>query len=96
MPSDDVNNRLRIAQSWQGRGMVLAMALVTVAIGFCVFDAHHHDQGCSPDLCLSLLSATLGSALLVGPLLEGWAADSPTVPVLSAWTTVLAPPPRSL
>jgi hypothetical protein len=88
-----VNNRIRIAESWRGCGVVLAMMLVTVALGFCVFDGDDHGQGCSLDLCLNTAP---GSALLVGPLLEGWAADSSTVPVLSAWTTVLAPPPRSL
>jgi len=92
-----VKKRIRIAEIWLGRSVLLALVLVTAALGFCLFDgANHHGHGCSSDLCLSLLSTAFGSALLVGPLLEGWAADTPTVPVRNAWVTVLAPPPRSL
>jgi hypothetical protein len=84
-------------RGWWGRSLVLVMVLVAVALGFCVFDGADHDgQGTSPDLCLGLLSVSFGASLLVGPLLEGWATDTPMVPFRTAWTTVLAPPPRSL
>jgi hypothetical protein len=93
----DVNNRVGIAESWFGRSLLLALVLVTAALGFCLLDDANHDgHGCSSNLCLSLLSTAFASGLLAGPLLEGWATDSPTVPVRSAWVTVLAPPPRSL
>ena len=90
-------NRPIVASSW-GRGMVLALVLVVGALGFCCgFDGdNHHGQGSSPDLCLTVLSVSFASALLAGPLLEGWAADSPIAPVRSAWATVPVPPPRSL
>jgi hypothetical protein len=85
------------SRSWRGRSLVLVMLLVTAALGFCVFDGHDHDgQGPALDLCVVVLNVSFASALICGLLLEGWAADRPTVPVRSAWTTVLAPPPRSL
>ena len=80
-----------------GGSFVLVMVVVAVALGFCVFDCHDHaGQGPAVDLCVVVLNVSFASALLAGPLLEGWAADSPMVPVRSAWATVLAPPPRSL
>lgn len=83
--------------SWRGRSLVLVMVLVTAALGFCVFDGDDHDgQGPALDLCVAVLNVSFASALLAGLLLEGRAADTPTVRVRSAWTTVLAPPPRSL
>jgi hypothetical protein len=84
-------------RGWWGRSLVLVMVLVAAGLGCCVFDGDDHGgQGPSLDLCIVVLNVSFASALLAGLLLEGWAADSPTVPVLSAWTTVLPPPPRSL
>ena len=86
-----------ISRGWWGREFVLVMVLVAAALGFCVFDGDgHHGQGPSLDLCGVVLNVSFASAHLAGPLLEGWAADSPTVHLRSAWATVLAPPPRSL
>lgn len=85
------------SRSWRGRSLVLVMVLVTAALGFCLFDGHDHDgRGPALDLCVVVLNMSFASALICGPLLEGWAADRPTVPVRSAWATVVAPPPRSL
>ncbi len=85
------------SRSWWGRSVVLAMVLVTAAVGFCVFDGDDHDgQGPALDLCVAVLNVSFASALLAGPLSEGQAADTPTVFARSAWITVLAPPPRSL
>jgi hypothetical protein len=86
-----------MSKGWWGRSLVLMMVLVAVAAGFCVFDGHDHDgQAPALDLCVVVLDVSFASALIAGLLFEGWAADSPPVPVRSAWTTVLAPPPRSL
>ena len=81
---------------WWGPGLVLVMVLVASAVGLCVFDGHDHDgHGPALDLCVIVLDVSFASALLAGPLLEGWTVDGTAVPVRSAWTTVLAPPPRS-
>jgi hypothetical protein len=82
---------------WWGPGLVLVLSLVAVGMGHCVFDGHDHDShGPALDLCIIVLNVTFASALLAGPLLEGWAVDPSPVSVPSVWTTVLAPPPRSL
>jgi hypothetical protein len=86
-----------LSRGWWGPSLVLVMVLVTAAVGLCVFDGHdHHGQGPSLDLCVIALNVSFASTLLVGPLLGGWAAGSLMFPVRGAWTTVLAPPPRSL
>ena len=86
------------SRGWWGQSGVLVMVLATGALGFCCLFAGdtHHGQGSSLDLCLTLLSLSSVPPLLAGLLLQGWAADSPAIRVDSAWTTVLAPPPRSL
>jgi len=86
-----------MSRAWWGRSLVLVMVLVAAGLGCCVFDGDHHGgQGPALDLCVVVLNVSFASALVAGLLLEGWAADRPTVPVRSAWVTVLAPPPRSL
>jgi len=86
-----------IRRDWWAPSLVLVMVLVAAAVGLCVFDGHdHHGQGPSLDLCVMALNVSFASMLLAGPLLGGWAAGALMAPVRSAWTTVLAPPPRSL
>lgn len=83
--------------AWWGPGLVLVMVLVAAAVGLCVFDGHDHEgHGPSLDLCIVVLDVSFASALLAGLLLEGWAVDSAGIFVRSAWTSGLAPPPRSL
>ena len=85
-------------RGWWGQSVVLVMVLATGALGFCcLFDGDNYDgQGSSLDLCLTLLSLSSAPPLLAGLLLQGRAADTATLPVRSAWITVLTPPPRSL
>ena len=86
------------SRGWWGQSVVVVMVLATGALGFCcLFDGdNYHGQGSSLDLCLTLLSLSSAPPVLSGLLLQGWATDSPTIRVHSAWTMVLAPPPRSL
>ena len=82
-----------------GLTLVLALSLLLVAVGFCVFDHHaaadaNHGHGVVIDLCL----AVLGVAIVVGSFLVltvlGWATPFPALILVPASPHVLDPPPK--
>jgi hypothetical protein len=87
-----------VARSRLGRCLVLALVLAAGTFGVCcLIEGDAHDEpGPSPDVCLTVLMMASAPTLIVGLFLQGWATAPPTVPVRSAWITVLTPPPRSL
>lgn len=83
---------------WPERLAAITMALMTVAVGFCLVDGDHVGQGhhmASLDLCTGLLSASSGMGLLG---LAEVARLSPA-PRRGRYTTsphLLDPPPKTL
>ena len=81
------------------RAAVFAMALLILAVGFCLFDGDEHDafgEHASLDLCLGLITISLPAALVAPlPLAGLTTAYRPTV-VPTFLPHVPAPPPKRL
>jgi hypothetical protein len=73
--------------------------LITLAAGFCVFDADHDgnpDHAIPLDLCLGMLVASVTVTLLAQLPLTGWAEPYRLLPVPVPLLHIPAPPPKSL
>ena len=86
---------------WVWRGAALALAALTLGVGFCLFDgvqsATHHHKGMSPDLsqdlCCGLLASSLALTLLALGAISPVAVESaPAVYVVSL--RGIDPPPK--
>ena len=81
------------------RAAVFAMALLVLAVGFCLFDGDGHDawgDHASVDLCLGLVAISL-PAVLAAPLsLAGFAPAYQPALVRTFSPHVPAPPPKRL
>ena len=84
-----------LRQVWWVWSLVIAAALLTLAIGFCLFDDHGtagHVE--APDLCLGMLAVSL-AVLSVAPLLAiGWAGSPPFIAAYAVARHTPDPPPR--
>ena len=79
------------------RGAVIAVALLALATGFCLFDQDEDGTAghvTPPDLCLGMLAASLAIMPLVGLLAAGWAASLPFQAAYAAAICVPDPPPK--
>lgn len=68
--------------TWPGSALVAAMVLLTLGIGFCLFDGDDHsaaDDGVSFDLCIGLAVVSVSVVLLVFVLAHTLAIDPPYV-----------------
>ncbi len=74
-------------------GAVVALAVLTLAVGFCLVDSHDH--GMAPDLCFALLMATLAIPVIAVLPRLGWTAGYRLAPVPVACLHTPAPPPKS-
>ena len=85
-----------IVGTWPGRLAIIAVALLTLAIGFCFFDGSEHGllrHAHSPDPCTSLALVSAAIALL--GLTAKWEMSmSPARPVYATSPRRLTPPPR--
>jgi hypothetical protein len=96
--------RHRLGQRrWVWRAAALAVAALTLGIGFCLFDgaqgATHHHRGMSPDLsqdlCCGLLASSLALTLLALGAISPVAVESaPAIYVVSL--RGVDPPPKLL
>lgn len=77
--------------------MVIAIVLLTVAAGFCLFDQDDHGAAGHqvPDLCLGMLAASVTVLPFVGLLAVGWTVNPPAVAAYVVGRHVPEPPPRS-
>jgi hypothetical protein len=76
----------------------MVAVLITLAVGFCVFDTDHggtSDHGVPLDLCLSMLVALLMIVLPARLPLTGWAAPYRLLAVPAPLPHTPAPPPKS-
>lgn len=81
------------------RAAILAMAVVVLAVGFCVFDSHDHDgmdDHASVDLCLGMLAVSLPIVVTAGLPLTGSTSADRLAPVPEFSPHVPAPPPKRL
>ena len=88
---------IRRARGWAGAG-IIAAALLTLAVSFCLLDADEHGAGShamSLDLCVGLLATSLTMTLLPQLPLSGWAPAYRTVRVPAEPLHIPALPPKS-
>ena len=81
------------------RGTAVFLALLTIAIGLCLFDSDAHDptgHAGALDLCLGLLAAALVAPSLGCVLAVGRITDIAPAPVHRFSRTIPDPPPRLL
>jgi hypothetical protein len=73
----------------------LILALLVLAIGFCVFDGDEHEDGhAGLDLCLSMLATSLAVPLVSRLPLTGTAGADRLVALPAFSARVPAPPPK--
>jgi hypothetical protein len=79
-----------------GRVLVIILAVLTLAVGFCLFDGDETDNGASVDFCapLAMAISSLALILLVLGRLEPVSAD-PLQTVHGVSLQRLDPPPKS-
>jgi hypothetical protein len=87
----------RDRESWATQAAILGMAVLVLAVGFCVFDTHDGtDDYASVDLCLAMLAVSLIIVLVSGLPLAGLTSAYLLAPVREFSSHVPAPPPRTL
>jgi hypothetical protein len=86
----------RLRKSWWVQGAAVALALLVLATGLCLFD--QDDDGAAghvtPDLCLGMLAGGLAAAPLVALLAVGWALNLIVAAPLAVALHTPDPPPR--
>lgn len=78
------------------RGIVIAVALLTLATGLCLFDQHDigPDGHVPPDLCLGMLAMSLVVMPLARLLVTGAAVIPPVDAMYAVARRIPVPPPR--
>ena len=87
----------RLREAWWVRGATIAVALLALATGFCVFDQDDDGAGghvAPPDLCLGMLAVSLAVLPLAPLLAVGWAVDHPVAVTYAVALHIPDPPPR--
>ena len=76
--------------------MVIAVTLLTLAAGFCLFDQDARDGAghLVPDLCLGMLTVSLAVAPIARLLAVGWAVVPPVALAYVVARHIPDPPPR--
>lgn len=89
--------RDRASEAWWIRGMAIALALLTLATGFCLFDRDDHgtaDHAAPLDLCLAMLAASLAVIPFARLLAVGRALNPPVAAEYAVARRIPEPPPR--
>ena len=92
--------QLLLRNAWAGQLVVTALAVLILALGFCLIDNQllgmdgHH--GMSPDYCASLVMLTAILLTLLGLSAVGRPLADPTRPVYAVSLVCLDPPPKLL
>lgn len=92
-----MNHRLR-GKTWPGQAAIVALAVLTLAVGFCLFDddgVGMNDHDICRDLCGGFLASTLTVTLLALTALNPVLVES-LRPVPAVSLRRLDPPPKSL
>jgi hypothetical protein len=86
---------MRRLRRWDRKGLGLVLALLVVAVGFCVFDGDQHegDHG-GVDLCLGMLAVVVTVGLASRLPLAGSTCPDGLALVVQLPPRVPAPPPK--
>jgi len=81
---------------WDRKALVLALAVLVLAVGFCVFDGdgYHGDDHSGFDLCLGMLAVEMTLTLFSHLPLTGRAGSDRRAGILEFTPLVPAPPPK--
>jgi hypothetical protein len=94
-----VQNAIRVRSTLRSRDrkvLGVILAVLVLAIGFCVFDGDEHEDGpAGLDLCLGMLVTSLTATLVCRLPLTGSASADRLAAVLDVSARVPAPPPRT-
>jgi hypothetical protein len=78
------------------KALGLVLAVLVLAVGFCVFDGDEHDDGAAGmDLCLGMLVTSLTVTLISRLPLTGLASADRLAAILEFLALVPAPPPKT-
>jgi hypothetical protein len=78
----------------EGKLLGLALVVLVVSVGFCLFDGDHEDGYPGLDLCLGMLAASMAATLVSRLPLTGLASPDRLTGVLEFSPLVPAPPPK--
>ena len=81
-------------RSRDGKLLGLALAVLVVSVGFCLFDGDHDDGYAGLDLCLGMLAASMTATLVSRLPLNGLASTDRLTGLLEFSPLVPAPPPK--
>jgi hypothetical protein len=82
------------SREWKLSGLVLAV--LVLAVGFCVFDGDEYQDGhAGLDLCLSMLATSLAVTLVSRLPLTGMASPDRLAALFEFLAPVPAPPPKT-
>jgi hypothetical protein len=87
-----MRHELRVDR-WPGQALLIVMALLTLAVGFCLFDGDEMDKGIFVDLCQALALLSTAVVVLTSALIQLLSAD-PRPATYAASVRRLDPPPK--
>jgi hypothetical protein len=88
--------RDRLREAWWVRGMVIAIVLLMLATGLCLFDQDDHATAGQlvPDLCLGMIAVSLMAIPFARLRAVGWTLTAPAVAAYVVVRHIPDPPPR--
>ena len=82
---------------WPGQALLIAMVLVALGVGLCLFDGDEGGNGLSVDLCVGLLAMlSVATVVLVIGLIHLLSVDKPAIAYAVSLRRLDPPPKRSL
>ena len=87
--------RLFRMDGWPGQALLIAMVLLTLGVGLCLFDGAEGDNGMCVDLCLGLAMFSVAAVVLVIGLIHLLPIDLPAIAYATSLRRLDPPPKRS-
>lgn len=88
--------RLFRMDGWPGQALLIAMMLLTLGVGLCLFDGDEGDNGPSVDLCVGLAMLSVATVILVIGLIHLLPIDLPAIGYATSLYRLDPPPKRSV
>lgn len=86
--------RLFRMAGWPGQALLIAMVLLTLGVGLCLFDGDEGGNGLCVDLCLGLAMFSIASVVLVIGLIHLLPIDLPAIAYATSLRRLDPPPKR--
>ena len=80
---------------WLGQALLIAMVLLTLGVGLCLFEGDGVDNGMSIDLCVGLAMFSVATIILVIGLTHLLSIDLPAIAYAVSVRRLDPPPKRS-